>query len=153
MLRFLPKRQKQLDSLTAHASLHGIGGHLHFVSSSLKLLTARQGWGSVGFSAWTFLLEGTRVNVLSMGGKQKETGLWVSVHVWEFIITLEASKRPLLAVLHSWLQHACISSPCFLTFTKDSPDHLAQMLRMYSFGLPRAPGFYGVSIIMNSVAL
>lgn len=40
-----------------------------------------------------------------------------------------------------------------LTFTKESPDHLAQMLRMYSFGLPRAPGFYGVSIIMNSVAL
>jgi hypothetical protein len=77
----------------------------------------------------------------------------VSVHVWEFIITLDTTKRPLLAVLHSGLQRACISSLCLLTFTKDSPDHPAQMLRMYSFGLSRAPGFYGVSIIMNSVAL
>lgn len=50
----------------------------------------------------------------------------MSVHVWKFIITLEASK--LLAVLSSCLQRACISSPCFLAFTKDSSDlHLAQM--------------------------
>lgn len=52
----------------------------------------------------------------------------MSVHVWKFIITPEASKRLLLAVLSSCLQRACISSPCFLAVTKDSSDlHLAQM--------------------------
>lgn len=44
MLHFLPKRQKQLDSLTAHASLHGMGGHLHLSVAVLNSsLSGRSG--------------------------------------------------------------------------------------------------------------
>lgn len=51
MLHLLPKRQNAARLACTRASLRGVGGYLHFLSSGLKLLTARQLWGSVGLSA------------------------------------------------------------------------------------------------------
>lgn len=152
MLHLLPKRQNAARLACTRASLRGVGGYLHFLSSGLKLLTARQLWGSVGLSAWTFLLGRGWSECTGMAGKWEETGVWVSVHVWNFTITPKlASNR--CWPCHSWLQRACISSPCFLTTLGIHQLTLLRWLRTLFFGSPHAPGFYSVSIIMNSVAL
>lgn len=72
-----------------------------------------------------FFWEGAGVNVLGREGSRRKQEC-ESVHVWKFTITPEASKQWLLA-LDSCLQRAWISPLCFLAYTKNSSDHLAQM--------------------------
>lgn len=125
MLHLLPKRQNEARLAYSVCFAPRYGGFLHYFSSSLKLLTARQVWSSVGFSAWTFLLGRGWSECTGAGGQQKETGVWECA-CWKFTITPEASKQWLLA-LDSCLQRAWISPLCFLAYTKNSSDHLAQM--------------------------
>lgn len=77
MLHLLPKRQTQLDSLTAHAYMHMVWVDTYTFSVAVLNYSqpGRGGRASVGLVPELFFWEGAGVNVLGMGGKQKETGL------------------------------------------------------------------------------